>query len=91
MAVRPPVDIVAEKHQSRLRCGPGAGVSLDRIEQPGEQIVAAVDIADGIDALAVGQARHVGSNALKLLDPSQPCGVALLYSEISARMTPPCG
>jgi len=67
VAVRAAIDQVAEQDHGRFRVRPLAMVGLDRFDQFLEQVTAAVDIADGVDALP---RRHVRDRH-RLLGPEQ--------------------
>ena len=58
--VRPAVDVIAEMQQQRRGDGPGGQVGGDQAVQAGQLVVAAMDIADGIDAVAGRQDRRGG-------------------------------
>ena len=65
-AVRPAIDVVAEEDQPRPRMRPLAEVAPDPGEHLGQEVEAAVDVADGVEPLPFGQIRHPPS---RLVDP----------------------
>ena len=62
--LQPAIDVIPQKNQdlARPRRG-GGGIGLDQAQKRGQQIVAAVNIADRIDPHAVRRARHHGRRA----------------------------
>jgi hypothetical protein len=81
---RTAIDVVAEEHLDRLRNRIGLEIGVDASKQRAQEVRSPVDVADGVDALAVGYARlcflDLRSQHVPRQDVLQPSTIGLNFS-----------